>query len=177
MAYPFKVAQNPALVEDLEIYPRIVALAACMETELTAAGLPFTLVLSPEGEVNLDFCGGQDCQAQAWIRIITASPYNAFPNTPEGPVNCNLMIGYQLEVGYAHCAPSMDGRNFPKPEEQMEAMRVQTAAMSALLRAIRCCANGDTDIPWSLGEYVPGVNEGGCLTASWSVTVGDRREA
>lgn len=174
--YSARTAPSP-IVEDVEIYPRLVELGGCLETELAAAGIEATTVISPEGEVALDYCGSDNCSAQAWVRIVTASPYDAFPDIPEGPVSCSLLIAYVLEVGVAHCAPQQHGMSPPSVSEQLEAVRVQTAAMSAMLRAIRCCANADTDVPWSLGEYQPGLNEGGCLAGWWTVTVGDIREA
>lgn len=162
------------VVEDLEIYPRLIQLGACLQAELDRSNIPAQLVILSGGSVALDYCGGRDCSNQAWVRLVTATPYGNFPDPPEGPARCSLTIGYQLEVGFAHCAPRMNGDRPPAPEEHLEATRMQMAGMSAMLRAIRCCANGDSDVPWSLGEYVPGEEDGGCIVSTWSVTVGDR---
>lgn len=176
MARATMSATQVELVEDIEIYPRLIELSTCLDQELQSSGLDATQVILPEGSVMLDYCGSTDCKGQAWIRIVNALPYQDFPEAPEGPARCGLMISYTLEVGFAHCAPQMDGKRLPTVADQLDAVRIQTAAMSAMLRAIRCCANGDTDVPWSLGEYSPDVNEGGCLAGWWTVTVGDRRE-
>lgn len=176
MVYYSKQVQNPELVEDLEIYPRLIQLGACLQTEIEAAGLDAILTMLPGEQVTLDYCGTNDCKSQAWVRLVSAGPYEAFPEAPEGPARCSLMIGYVIEVGFSHCAPMMSGASAPAPDAYLEAMRVQMTAMSAMLRAIRCCANADSDAPWSLGEYVPNGPDGGCLSGIWTVTVGDRRE-
>lgn len=174
--YSSRSARQADLVEDIEIYPRMVQLAACLKEELGKVNLEATLTVLPGGEPILDFCGGDGCGSQAWIRLVTSNAYDEFPNPPERYSTCFSAISYQLEVGFGHCAPQMDGTRFPSPEDQLEAVRVQTSAMSAMLRAIRCCAAGDSDVPWDLGEYTPLGEEAGCLSATWTVTVGDRRE-
>ena len=167
----------PEMVLDTEIYPRIIKLSECLAEKLNEAAVgDYVLVISPEGAVVMDYCGGDDCGQQAWIRIVDAGPYDEFPDPPEGPVTCLLPIMYQIEVGFAHCAPQADGRgNPPTVEAQLAAFQKQTVAMTAIRRAIQCCMKND-DAPFQLGAYQPLGDEGGvCLMAVWTFIVGDRR--
>lgn len=165
------------MVLDTEIYPRIMNLSECLATALNEAEVgEYTLVISPEGPVVMDYCGGEDCGQQAWIRIVDAGPYDVFPEEPAGAVTCLLPIMYQVEVGFAHCAPQMDYKGRPPTvADQLAAFQKQTVAMTAIRRAIQCCMKDD-DAPFQLGQYQPLGDEGGtCLMAVWTFIVGDRR--
>jgi hypothetical protein len=94
--------------EDTIVYPKMIELAACLSTELAAAGLPdlcFIGVL-PGQQVALDSCGGcgesGKC-GQAWVRLITAYPSTTFPGPAESP-KISTLLAYSLEVAVMRCA-------------------------------------------------------------------------
>ena len=165
-----------AFREDDIAYPRMVELAACLCTELTASGLPdvcFCGVL-PGAMVALDTCGG--CGAtgkcgQAWVRLVSVFPSNNFPN-PDSAPTCASLLAFELEIGVMRCAPAMDSRgNPPTVAQQLDAVRLQTADMLAMRRAVACCMGG-TDNAYFLGTYSPYGPQGGCVGGSWTVVVG-----
>lgn len=167
----------PDLVEDIEIYPRMVALAGALEARLAARGVPAAATaIVPEGLPAIDYFG-DGCEGYAWVRLTGAFPYQTFPEQDSTGATCVSLIGYVLEVGYAHCAPMMDDDGTPPSvAQQIEATRVQTSAMRAMHEAIRQALGGDEgEIPYVLGTYQPDIALGGALGATWSVTVGDRR--
>lgn len=63
-----------ALREDTGVYPLLVELAACLCTEMQAAGTPELCYCGPMvGLMSLDYCGGGgSCGGQAWVRLVDA---------------------------------------------------------------------------------------------------------
>lgn len=172
------------VVEDFEVYPIMIALSACLCTELEASGLGgacFCGVI-PGSQVILDVCSscGKDkaCPGQAWVRMVSAYPSSNFPNADQAPATCLAPIAYNLEVGVARCFPqgksnAITGFTPPTMVEQLDATRLQMADMAAMKRAIQCCmaTQRDGDLTYSLGQYNPMTIGGGCGGGTWSVTV------
>lgn len=169
------------LREDTVAYPVLVALAGCLCQEMAALDGPELCYCGPiAGNLILDFCGGgscngEGCGGQAWVRFVDAFPSATFPNLDAGQSNCRSPLAFTLEVGVARCAPQgvngPNGYTAPTLEEQLEAVRIQTADVAAMRRAIQCCfGSGDRD--YIMGAYdQTQVNGGGCIGGTFNVTV------
>jgi hypothetical protein len=169
------------LIEDRAIYPTMIRLAGCLCLEMEAEGGPALCYCGViAGELVLDFCGGDcganGCGGQAWVRLSSAFPSSSFPNPADLTNNCFAPLAYSLEVGVARCAPMGDaggpnGYTPPTLDQQVEALRLQTADIAAMRRAIQCCF-GEADTDYILGQYDQSfVNGGGCLGGVFTVTV------
>lgn len=165
--------------EEGALLPVITELAACLCTELEAAGFTMCFCgLMPGGEVPLDFCGNEcdteGCGGQGWVRVISVFASNDFPIPSESPV-CGTGRAATIEVGHAMCAPTPDDDgNPPTVTQQYEATFRQMASMDAMWRAIACCfasSRSKADKSYILGEYTPIPAGGGCLAAVWTLTV------
>jgi len=159
--------------EDTIIYPTMIALSACLCTEIEDSGLPTPCACGPiVGSLVLDYCGtcaDGKCGGQAWVRLVDAFPSVVFPTPLTDLNNCNAPLAYQLEVGIVRCKPvgtSSGVRGYvpPSTEQQVEALRLQLADMAAIRRAINCCFSSDVDdIDYIMGSYVPVSPDGDCL--------------
>jgi hypothetical protein len=170
------------LREDTGVYPLLVELAACLCTEMQASGGPELCYCGPvAGDVVLDHCGGDACDSngcggQAWVRFVDAYPSGAFPSPDNTLANCKTPMAYTVEVGVARCLPGgsangATGYTPPTMSEQLEAMRIQTADVAAMRRAIQCCF-GASDRDYVLGVYDQTlVNGGGCLGGMFRIVV------
>lgn len=170
-----------ALREDEFVYPMMVELIACLCNEIAAAELPVPCQcgLMPGPDAVLDYCGecdGSNCGGQAWVRLAGAYPSSLFPSIDEINATCQSPLAFQIEIGIARCisvgeATAIGGYTPPSLEEQIDAVRIQTADMSAMRRAISCCLTEKyEDLTYSLGAYTP-LAGGGCNGGSWFVTV------
>lgn len=169
------------MIEDTSIYPVYVSLLACLEQSLVEQGGPGLCYVGPmEGEVVLDHCGGGTCGdggcgGQAWVRLIDTFPSQTFPALDTIPRNCNSPFAFTLEVGVARCAPTgqggPNGYEPPPLADRLEAIRLQTADIAAMRRAIMCCfGQGERD--YIIGMYDQSVvNGGGCIGGAFSVSV------
>jgi hypothetical protein len=165
--------------EDNLIYPTIIQMVACLCTEIAESGLPEPCSCGPiVGDLILDYCGqcaDGKCGGQAWVRLVDSYPSIDFPTPNQALNNCAAPIAYQLEVGIARCKPvgSTSGvRGFVPPslEQQVAALRLQTADMAAVRRAVQCCLGDDT-IDYILGSYIPLTGEADCLGGAFQVWV------
>lgn len=170
--------------EDVEIYPIMVDLAACLCTELEASGLGGACFcgIIPGDQAVLDVCAtcekaGAACPGQAWVRLITGYPSSLFPQPDVQGASCNTPLAYQIEIGVARCFPTGKANNVsgytpPTMAEQLNATRLQLADMAAMKRAIKCCLSGShEDLTYVLGAYVPISTGGGCGGGVWQLTV------
>lgn len=161
------------LREDTSIYPLLIELASCLCQQMEALGGPNLCYCGVvTGNTTMDFCGGgncaEDCGGQAWVRLVDAFPSSVFPSADAVMINCNSPWAYSVEIGVARCAPvgeanGVNGYTRPTMEQEVAAMRLQTADLSAMRRAIQCCF-GKTDREYLVGQYTQTeVNGGGCL--------------
>lgn len=171
-----------ALREDTAVYPLLVELAACLCTELGASGGPALCYCGPMvGALTLDYCGGDNCGGsgcggQAWVRFVDAYPASDFPALDSNLRNCKAPFAYTIEVGVARCVPvgrvsGSNGFTPPTLDQNLEAMRLQTADVAAMRRAVQCCfASKDRDYIMGIYDQTI-VNGGGCLGGTFNVTV------
>jgi hypothetical protein len=170
------------VIEDVGVYPTMIALSACLCAELDASGLGGACFcgIIPGSQVVLDVCAscGKDkaCPGQAWVRLVSAFPSTIFPDADHTVATCLSPLAYNLEVGVARCFPqgksnSITGFTPPTLDEQVNATRLQMADMAAMKRAIQCCMTRNDDITYALGQYTPMTVGGGCGGGTWSVTV------
>lgn len=173
----------PEFREDLDIYPLIVELVACVCAELEASGLPAVCRCAPmPGSAPvIDFSGTDGCKdgcGQAWVRLINAFPSDDFP-APGFGVNtrCEVALAYLLEVGVSRCEPvgkTVAGKFTPPTmEDQLGAVRLYTADMQAMRRAILCCFRGEheDDVEVAVGTYSPLDSIGGVGGGTWQIAV------
>lgn len=170
-----------ALREDTSVYPLLINLAACLCTEMENLDGPALCYCGvTTGPIILDYCGGNcdtgGCGGQAWVRLVDAFPSSVFPTQDNILTNCRSPWAYLLEVGVARCAPmgqanSVGGFEPPSLAQNVAALRLQTADLAAVRRAIQCCF-GKTDQDYMVGVYQQTeVNGGGCLGGAIQVYV------
>lgn len=172
--------------EDLDIYPLMVELSACLCTELADSGLPpvCRCGLMPGTSPTLDFSGDVTCAnggcGQAWVRLVNAFPSDDFPNPAVGIAQrCDIALAYELEVGISRCEDvgRTVGNKYTPPTlaAQVNSVRQYTADMAAMRRAILCCFRGAhderDDLEIALGLYQPLDSSGGVGGGIWNVTV------
>lgn len=169
----------PVMREEGALLPVITELASCLCTELEAAGFTMCFCgLMPGGEVPLDYCGGEcdteGCGGQAWVRVVSVFASIEFP-IPTDFARCGTGRVATLEIGHAMCAPSpADDGTPPSVQQQYDATFRQMASMDAMWRTIACCFAEymeKRDRSYVVGEYTAIPAGGGCLAATWSLTV------
>lgn len=169
-----------AFREDTLVYPKMIELSACLCTEIEASGLPEPCSCGPiVGDLSLDYCGSCSgegkCGGQAWVRLVNAFPAVDLPNPLFELRNCGAPLAYQIEVGIVRCKPigttsGARGYRPPSLDQMVEALRLQTADMAAIRRAVYCCFGGDDETDYILGTYTPTSPDGDCLGGAFTVT-------
>lgn len=165
------VIVEDALRVDTDIWPTLNRLVDCLCTELAEAGLDTCYCgLLPGQLIAAQYVNHKTRQGMAWVRLNGAWPYTQFPSFNTA-AQCAAPVAFEIEIGSLFCAPVFaDSRgNPPSLAAQLEAVRVQTAAMAAMRRAIVCClGTGKTAV---LGQYQPIGPEGDVVGGTWMVTV------
>lgn len=167
--------------EEEFVYPLMIALTACLCEEIEHADLPEPCQCSvvPGAEAILDYCGecdGSDCGGQAWVRLVGAYPSSQFPAIDDLAATCATSLAYLVEVGIARCIHvgkmnSFGGFTPPSSDDLLSSVRVQTADMAAMRRAIACCLTEKyDDLTYNLGQYTP-LSGGDCNGGTWQFTV------
>lgn len=165
--------------EDTIVYPTMISLVGCLCNEFAESGLPQPCSCGPiVGELVLDYCTGcatGGCGGQAWVRLVQVFPSVDFPQPSQTLNACNVPLAYQLEVGVVRCKPlgtASGARGFTPPtlDQNVEALRLQTADIQAMLRAINCCFSS-VDLDYIVGQYNPVSPEGDCLGGAFTVWV------
>lgn len=162
----------PVVREDTNIYPLLVKMLGCLEAEFTRSGLSsshFTLVHG--AEYALDMLGEGECEARVWVHLITAFPSAAFPSVDETTSMVASPLAYEVQVGVARCAPTVDRRYTPSVEEYLDAARMQMADMAAMRRAI-CACLVEAEREFVLATYEPQGPLGGLVWGTWTLTIG-----
>lgn len=166
-------------VEDNIVYPTMISLSACLCAQFEHLGLPQPCSCGPMvGELVIDYCSNcadGKCGGQAWVRLVNVFPSIDFPQPSQTLNTCAMPLAYQLEVGVVRCKPvgsTSGARGFTPPtlEQQVGALRLQTADIQAMLRAINCCFD-DTNMDFIVGQYNPVTPEGDCLGGAFTLWV------
>lgn len=180
------MAEVVPFVEDFDVYPLMLELIGCICEELERSGLPkpCRCGVQPGTLAVIDFAGGDagcgDGCGQAWVRLNSAFPSTIFPAQDFAiATRCEGGLAYELEVGLSRCEAAgrtVNGRFIPPTlVEQMEAVRLYTADMAAMRRAILCCLRGEhenaDDLEVVLGTYRPMDSQGGTGGGIWQVFV------
>jgi hypothetical protein len=165
--------------EDTIVYPTMIDLSACLCGEIERSGLPTPCSCGPMiGSLVLDYCStcmDGKCGGQAWVRLVQVFPSIDFPSPLLASQNCSAPLAFQLEIGIVRCKPTGTNSNLrgytpPSLEQNVEALRLQTADVGAMRRAVLCCfADGDTD--YILGSYQPLAGDADCLGGTFTVFV------
>lgn len=165
--------------EDTIVYPTIINLSACLCAEFEKSGLPEPCSCGPMvGELVIDYCTGcadGKCGGQAWVRLVSVFPSVNFPQPDQDLNNCASPLAYQLEVGVVRCKPTgttsgVRGFTPPTLDQNVAALRLQTADIAAMRRAIQCCFD-DSDLDYIIGQYNPVTPEGDCLGGAFTLWV------
>lgn len=166
------LAEDIELRSDTYVWPTMAALAECLCTELAAAGLPPTCLCGILPGEQIDASYVSDTEGMAWVRLVGAFPYSAFPQASMVGNPCVMPLAFELEVGSLWCAPSArDSRgNPPTMEAQFATAEVQVAAMAAMHRAIVCCMPTQRATA-AIGQYTPAGPEGGVVGGTWNLVV------
>lgn len=167
------------LVEDDLIYPAIIRLVACLEASIKRRNLPEPCSIAPMiGDLVLDYCSSCNDKGcgQAWVRLVDSFPSVSFPDLDTAAMNCSGPWAYTLEIGIVRCKPTgkssgVRGYVPPSLQQNIDALRIQTADMRAMRDAIACCF-GSGDVPYVVRQYVPGTPDGDCLGGVFNVVVG-----
>ena len=152
------------LREDPVWYPRLVALAGCLDNELAEAGLDtcFSGVVtgtSTDLSRVFDEDGGM-----AWVRLVDINP---LPTQTAGSNLCSMPLIGQIEVGYGDCFPVAEQGYALSVEQELDATRRVMAAVNASWRAIFCCDWGAEKGSVTQPRWTPGGPEGGAVWSTW----------
>lgn len=161
------------LIEDTGVWPTMTAIASCLCTELSLAGLPETCFCGvlPGDEAPWDYVS--DEAGMAYVRMVSAYLSQIFPDQQTVP-GCAADLAYELEIGVLFCAPVMeDSRgNPPSVATMLDTTRIQMAAMSAAYRAFSCCPSlNSRDV--MVGTYTPVGPQGGAVGGTWQIWVAE----
>lgn len=159
------------------IMARLEAVAACLcaaieDPENGVPGVCYCGVV-PGDQPPAVYSG--DCEDEcgmAWVRLATVYPATGVGVTNLQPLRCDPALGLDVEIGMLRCMSVGDERgNLPTAQEQHDAVALQMADMTVMLKALLCCdaiPSGDVII----GQYQPlgpqGGLVGGLFTASIS---------
>lgn len=167
--------------EDDSAWPTMLLLAAEIERQIEACGLPKLCrsVPVPGPLAVIEACGncksiGGDCGGQGWVRLTNEYPSEVFPTQDQTATNCDAALAYTLEVGIARCMPvgktsAINGFQPPTVEEMVKATRLQMADMRVMARAAKAVRE-HLDVAMSLGTYQPMVAQADCGGGVWTVT-------
>lgn len=160
---------------DSPVFTKMSALATCLCAQIIADGLPETCFCSvvPGESPALDFLNNctDDVCGMAWVRLSTTQMETGMGVESTNLNNCDAVIGFDLEVGIARCAPLGDEQgNPPSVEDYLASADLQIADMAAMRTAIMCCDEiGD----FILGAYVPFGPVGGAVGGAWTVSLSE----
>jgi len=162
---PAPVYANPAL-------DRLNELAICLCSEIIAADVPDVCFCGvvPGDAAALDYLGDcSDLCGMAWVRLVTAYP-SAQVATPDAqPRNCSALLGFDVELGIARCAPTMrENGEPPSQAEQSAAFELQMTDMMIMRRAVACCRDSNN---WVLGGYTPFGPQGMAVGGVWTLSM------
>jgi hypothetical protein len=124
------------------LFDRLTDLAACLCAQIEESGEPavcFCGVVPGDGAVG-DHAG--DCEVacgMAWVRLVTTYPATGVGLPDETAGNCSASLGFDVEVGILRCIQIPSDGSAPPPAEMTESVRLQTADMMTMWRAIMCC--------------------------------------
>lgn len=161
------------LREDPWAFPALEALAACLCTELVAAGIPATcfcgIVPGDQAILDIGSCDETGCGGSAWVRLVSVYPSLDMVTLDNIGV-CTTQLAFELEVGVVRCSQVMheDG-TAPTVEESFRDTQLQLADMAAMHRAIRCCFANNETYDHRVGVYSPMSTSGGVLGGTWQV--------
>ena len=179
-------AAADGIVEDFDVYPRMVQLVACLAEEFEASGLGVACrsTIVPGLGVPFDFCGcdgdedagGEHCSGQLSVQLTSAYPTDDFPNATTAATSCGSGMAYVLEVSATMCTQITADGDPPTAEQMLAESRFQLAQMAAMRRAILCCFPGRAGLSpreLVLGAYSP-ITTGDCIGSAWQVTISGR---
>ncbi len=157
--------------EDTGAYPIMVALTACVATELEKRHLPAAgkVTLQVGQSPSIDYVGlGKDC-AELIVNLMTSFPVGNFPEA-DSLATCGSPLAYTVQVSLLRCAPVLraQGKQPPSMEDQLESTRLHLADMQAVRAAIACCF-ADTDRQYVLGTFIPYAG-GNVVGGVWTIT-------
>lgn len=171
---------------DLDVYPLMEELLACLCKEIDDSNLPkpCRCELMPGAVFMLDF-GPSDTakgNGQAWVRLAAAGA--TFPGDvgdTQAPVilttRCAAPLAYELEIGISRCVSvgtTSNNKYFPPSADAVSAdVQLQLADMAAMKRAVLCCLKDKlgADVEIGLGLYSPIDHQGGVGGGTWQVFV------
>jgi hypothetical protein len=159
--------------EDVTIYPILVSLLACLESELTESGLDIPEIFGVEpGQLPAFDLGSDDNECgQGWVILQSAFPSLNFPNQDVATLGLSSPLSFGIQMGIMRCIPGLDENNeTPTADQRLMATRDQLADMAAMRRAIcKCLKEAKRD--FVLGNYQPIGPDGGQVGGTWSVNV------
>jgi hypothetical protein len=146
------------------VWALLAALKECLCEEIARSGRPVCFcAVVPGSQAILEYASG----GQAWVRLASAFPSNAFPSPAGTESKCYTPLAWQVEVGIARCVPVES----PTEEDQSFAAEIQVADMELMRRAIACCMGAEDDYSYVLGTYQPSGPTGDIVAGVWSLLV------
>lgn len=161
------------LRDDTTAWPAMLSLLDCLCAEVSASGLDTCMcTLLPGQAVPGDYV--TEDSGMAWVRLVSMFPSSQLPLVDQSANGCLVPLAYTLEMGALFCAPvAEDSRTPPSLGSNVDATRVQMAALAAMRRALECCL-GAKPREVVLGQYTPVGPAGGAVGGTWLVTLSER---
>lgn len=154
------------------LYVRLTDLAACLCAQIQESGEPdvcFCGVIPGDAAVA-DHAG--DCEVKcgmAWVRLSNSYPVTGVGIPDETAGNCGSSMGLEVEVGILRCLEIPADGSPPPPPAMSEAVRLQSADLMTIWRAVMCCeAINSKDV--RIGEYRPMGPLGGLYGGAFTIS-------
>lgn len=163
------------LVDDPFIFPVMMKVLECVQTELDLVGGPGLCWagFSPAGQPPIPMLNCKDKKCGVlWVSPMEIFEYDSFPLQAESNLaKCGGRQAARLEVGIARCAPRGNGRDPVDVQASFEAMRLYMAEAQAIRRALKCCVTKDRDRQVAMESWTALPLDGGVSGGTWSVVV------
>lgn len=165
---------------DHVITPVAAELLGCLEDALhtayptVAAGRPANITLRTGDQADLLLSTTRDecCEGIGWVRVVTWYPTLNFPEQQTVFQRCAvLMWAVVLEMGVARCAPVAGVSDLPSTAQWAEAAGRVNLDSAAMMKAVCCFRDIDTDRMWVPAPWQPIRTEGGCIGGTAQLTV------
>lgn len=159
------------------IYTTATQLAACLCAQLVTDNIDddvdlghmcFCGVIGGQQAVHDFFPTCDDKDGFAWVRLGLGYPAKTPGVADQNPDNCNLSLGFDLEVGVVRTF-TCDAEGY-SAADHAEMARISTHDLYTMVRAIRCCdAIESPDMV--LGQYTPIGPSAFIYGGSWELHV------
>lgn len=161
---------------DGSVWPLLARALACLQDAVAAVESPPRYVSIRPGiafSAGLSQAEDECCEGSAWIRVVSISPTDNFPNPRSDPSNCApAALAVVLELGMLRCravTSNVDPTRVVTTSQWSETTRLIMNDAAALRRAACCMV--DLAGNGVIGTWNPEAVEANCVGGTMQVTI------